>query len=706
MPSYAEPTAGDASVRKQTRPAPWRLAAILRRTLLGSLVAAQTLVATYLMVAVLPYHGGNGIELGLASLFAILFAWLSAGFWMAIFGFVLRRRGGDPQSLAHRHSAARLAATPLARTAVIVPVCHEPVGRTFGGIRAVYRSLQATGQLEHFEFHILSDSRDPDFWLAEQAAWFRLCDELGAAGRLFYRRRKVNTRYKSGNVADFLRRWGRQYEYMILLDADSLIAGDTLVRLVRHMQLEPRIGILQTAPAVINARSAFARFQQFANHYYGPLFESGLASIQLGEASYWGHNAILRVAPFIRHCGLRDLPGFGLFKGPIMSHDFVEAAYMGRAGYEVWLEPQLAQSYEESPPSLVDELARDRRWSKGNLQHLWLLLFGRRIRIAHRLVFLNGIMSYLASPLWLAFLVLTSIETVRLMLWPIDYFPTGHSLFPLWPEWHPEWAIGLLGSTATLLFAPKLLAILDVVLTRPRGDYGSAGRLTTGVLLEILISMLLAPVRMLTHTGYVLESLLSLRLVWAGQNRVNETRWSQALLRHAPGTLTAAVWAGYAFWLKPLFFAWSLPVSLPLILAAPTSVLLSRSSLGQRLRRAGLLVVREESVGLPLLDDLADTSAVPTGRRGLSGFEEAVIDPVLNPVHRALARSPLHSKRRERLLPLRTRCLTGGPAALSRRELGLLASDAESLEVLHRAAWSAPPESFWGSRVDKGILGD
>jgi membrane glycosyltransferase len=702
--------AGQAAQAEPTvtakRRAKWRPVAMLRRGLLTLLVLTQTLVATYFMISVLPYHGGNGVEKGLTVLFAVLFAWISVGFWIAVFGFVLRRRGGDVHSFARRHSVERLAETPLARTAVIIPIYHEPIGRTFRGIRAIYRSLQATGQLEHFDFHILSDSRDPNVWLAEQAAWFQLCQELDAANHLFYRRRTVNLRYKSGNVADFLRRYGRYYEYMIVLDADSVMSGETLVRMVRHMQLEPQVGILQTSPTLINARSAFARFQQFANRFYGPLFSAGLASVQLGEAVYWGHNAVLRVDPFIRHCGLRELPGIGLFRGPIMSHDFVEAAYMGRAGYEVWMEPDLPQSYEESPPTLVDELTRDRRWVKGNLQHLWLMLFSRKLHMAHRLAFLNGIMSYLASPLWLAFLVLTSIETARLVLRPIDYFPSDYSLFPLWPEWHPEWAIGLLGSTAFLLFMPKVLAILDVILTHPRRDYGDAGRLTIGVVLEILVSTLLAPIRMLTHSRYVIESLINVSLAWAGQNRTDETRWPDAIIHQAPGSLIATAWAGFAFWLKPMFFIWSLPVSLPLIFAAPTSVFLSRVSLGQRLRRLGILVVPEELNDFPLLDDVVDERILPPSRTGLSAFEEAVIDPVLNRVHGALARLPRNDKRRGRLHSLRVRCMKEGPDALNRRELSLLANDRETLEAMNRAVWSSAPDSYWGSRIEARIMRD
>ena len=401
----------------------WRGSARRRRILLLALVLGQTLAATWLLLAVLPYHGRTAVEVGIAVLFGLLFTWLSLGFWIALTGFVLRRRGGDPRSLMRRQDAATLAATPLARTAIVMPIYHEPVARSLLGLKAIYQSLEDSGELQHFDFYILSDSRDADVWLQEQAAWQALRQELGAQSRLFYRRRRLNLNHKSGNIADFLRRWGRDYQYMVVLDADSLMGGDTIVQMVQLMQRHSQVGILQTSPRLLNAHSLFARIQQFANQLYGPLFTTGLAAVQLGEAAFWGHNAILRIRPFMQHCGLRRLPGWGLFKGSVLSHDFVEAAYMGRAGQEVWLEPELQASYEESPPTLSDELTRDRRWAKGNLQHLWLMLFSRRLRVAHRLAFLNGIMGYLASPLWFGFLVLTTVEVARLVLWPINYFP-------------------------------------------------------------------------------------------------------------------------------------------------------------------------------------------------------------------------------------------------------------------------------------------
>ncbi|MGD9850848.1 MAG: glucans biosynthesis glucosyltransferase MdoH [Nitrospirales bacterium] len=681
----------------------WKRVAWFRRALLTTLVLIQSLVASSYMIAVLPYHGGNLVEMGIIALFFVLFAWISVGFWIGMFGFIIRCFGRDSHSLLGRHTLTDLDSQGLSRTAVVMPIYHEPIPRTFGGIRAVYRSVEQTGHIAHFDFFILSDSRNPDVWLAEQAEWHQLSQELGAGGRLFYRRRNLNQHYKSGNIADFLRRWGRDYEYMIVLDADSLMGGETLVKMVQLMEAEPQIGILQTSPTLINARSMFARVQQFANHVYGPLFTTGLAFLQLGDAVYWGHNAIIRTHPFMRHGGLKRLNGPGLFHGSILSHDFVEAALMGRAGHEVWLEPNLSDSYEESPPTLVDDLQRDKRWAKGNLQHLWVMLFEPRLRLAHRMAFFNGIMSYLASPLWLAFLILTTIEAARLVLYPINYFPQPHSLFPLWPEWNPEWAIGLASSTLFLLFLPKFLAIIDVIRSRRRTYHGGIMRLLASILMEIIVSSLLAPIRMLAHTRFVLESLFNVTLRWAGQNRTDETRWSSAILNQAPGTLIAGSWAAFAFWLDEMFFYWSLPVAGPLVFAAPTSVFLSRVGPGDRLKRWKIWRIAEEQNGSPLLDDVYSRPKAfcENGTKSSSPAVQAILDPVLNRVHQTIAHAHRGGKKQEMILALRERCFQQGPETLTHKELSHLMRDRASLQWLHEQAWQAPPNSYWGKALHR-----
>ncbi len=678
----------------------WRRVATVRRVVLSLFVLGQTAVASYFLLWILPYHGGTLVEIGLLILFVLLYVWIAVGFWTAVLGFVLRLKGGDRLSPLKRHSDKALETTNLAKTAIIMPIYHEPVRWTLSGLRAVYQDLERAGKLDHFEFHIISDSRDPDVWLEEQAEWHRLCQELGAEGRLFYRRRRVNLNFKSGNVADFLRRWGRRYRYMVVLDADSLLSADSIVKMVQLMEREPAIGILQTAPTIINADSLFARVQQFANRLYSSLFATGLAAIQMGDAAFWGHNAILRVEPFMAHCGLRKLRGFGLFRGPIMSHDFVEAAYMGRAGYEVWLEPGLHHSFEESPPTLSDELSRDNRWSRGNLQHLWILLFGRKLRFAHRMALLNGIMAYMASPLWLAFLILTTVEAVQMTVASINYFPEGHqALVPLWPEWRPEWAVGLAVSTLTLLFLPKFLSIVDALIHRLASGFGGAFRLLLSVLVEILVSILLAPVRMMAHSRYVLGALINVSLSWAGQNRTEETTWREALVTQFPGMLVGGAWSAFAWSLDPMFFLWSLPVAVPLVLAAPTSVVLSRVSLGRAVFKRGLLTIPEERTRVAVLEDAKAAREQPEDEGPLSNVEAAVIRPELNQLHRSLARNDCQPKRAELLKPIVERLARSGPDDLSRHELSLLFRDRAAVTDIHQKAWRAPSSSYWGKRL-------
>ena len=693
--STPQPASPQASVHN------WRAIGFRRRLLLLTAVLLQTAAATYFMLSVLPYNGGTWVEIGMASVFAILFSWISVGFWIGVFGFVLRRTGGDRQSLMRQQNPETLAATAMARTAIIMPIYNEQVEDCLGRLKAVYLSVQRTGHLEFFDFYILSDTRDPDIWLNEQAAWASLTTELEAQGRLYYRRRPLNQNYKSGNVGDFLRRWGRGYPYMVVLDADSLMGGKTLVQMVQLMQRHPQVGILQSSPSLLNGQSVFARIQQFSNQLYGPLFTTGLAAIQMGEAAFWGHNAILRTAPFMRHCGLRKLPGWGLFRGPILSHDFVEAAYMGRAGHEVWLEPELQHSYEESPPTLVEELTRDKRWAKGNLQHLWLLVRGRRLRLAHRMAFLNGIMSYAASPLWLAFLVLATIAAASMVIWPIDYFPEAHQLHPVWPEWQPLRALVLILITFSLLFIPKFLAVFDTIAAGRSRHFGGGLRLFLSVLLEMIVSALLAPIRMLSHTRFVLESLFNLKLKWAGQNRSGESRWGEAILNQAFGSVLALSWTGFAYWIDPMFFLWSLPVAVPLIFAAPVFVLLSRIQAGLRLKRWGLLRIPEETGGSQLLDDLNGNPIQHRAHLDLSAFQRALVDPRLNAVHAALARQLGGAIRKTRLQTLREQCLGHGAESLSSGERNLLASDQLSLTWLHEQIWLAPPDSVWGQLLSK-----
>jgi membrane glycosyltransferase len=338
----------------------------VRRSIFFILVAVSTFMAGSTFKTILGAEGLTPLSWVIIGIFVCLFGWLSFNFWTVMFGFIV--------ALCKKDNELPLpeASRPIdekTRTALIMPVYNEEMARIYSALRATYESLKSTGQLDRFDIYILSDSVERSAILMEETAWSDLCRDVDGFGRIFYRRRKVRIHKKSGNVADFCRRWGSQYKYMIIFDADSLMEGDLLVRMVNVMEGQEDIGILQTAPMAANQISLISRLQQFASHVYGPLFFAGLRFWQLDESGYWGHNAIVRMAPFMKYCVLPNLSGGPPFGGEILSHDFVEAALMRRAGWGVWLAYELEGSYEELPPSLFEELERDRRWCQGNIQH-------------------------------------------------------------------------------------------------------------------------------------------------------------------------------------------------------------------------------------------------------------------------------------------------------------------------------------------------
>jgi membrane glycosyltransferase len=605
----------------------WHRSASMRRIALSGLVIAQTWIATDFMASVLPYQGRQVLEIAILVLFAILFGWISAGFWTAMAGFVLQLFRRDRYMISHT-AAPDTPVDPDARTAIIMPIYNEDVTRVFAGLRATYESLARRGTLEHFDLFILSDSNDPDVRVAERQAWIELCAAVDGWEHIYYRWRQHRIKRKSGNVADFCRRWGRLYRYMVVLDADSVMSGDCLTRLVQLMEANPGAGIIQTAPHAAGRDTLHARVQQFATRVYGPLFTAGLHFWQLGESHYWGHNAIIRVAPFMRHCALGRLPGSGSLSGEILSHDFVEAALMRRAGWAVWIAYDLPGSYEEMPPNLVDELQRDRRWCQGNLMNARLFLM-KGLNPAHRAVFMTGVMAYLSAPLWfLQLLLATALLAVHTLKAP-QYFVEPYQIFPLWPEYRPERAIALFSTTAVLLFLPKIAAAILIAL-RGAAGYGGRLRLFASMFVEMIISALLAPIRMLFHTEFVLSALFGWHLQWTSPPRTDaQTSWTEAFWRHGWHTTMGMAWAGLVYWLNPSFLWWLLPVVGALILSIPISVYTSRVSLGRALRRASYFLIPEE-VSPPA--EIRRAYELTRDATPLPGFEDAAMHPVVNAI--------------------------------------------------------------------------
>ena len=662
---------------------PWHGIAAVRRTSLLILVLLQTALAAIAMLQVLPYHGAQLLEIAQLVLFVVLIAWISAGFWTAIAGFLLHVRGTD------RHALSALADAPLdpaARTAIVMPICNEDVTRVFAGLRATLRSVARSGHLAQFDFFILSDSSEPDVRVAEQAAWLDLCRDCGAFGRVFYRLRRTRIKRKSGNVADFCRRWGKDYRYMVVFDADSVMTGACLVRLVRLMEANPHAGIVQTAPHASGRDTLYARIQQFATRIYGPLFVAGMHFWQLGEAHYWGHNAIIRVQPFIQHCALARLPGRGSLSGEILSHDFVEAALMRRAGWGVWIAYDLPGSYEEMPPNLIDELKRDRRWCQGNLINS-RLFFAHGLHPAHRAVFVTGVMAYASAPLWFAFLVLsTAVLALHTLVAP-TYFTAPRQLFPLWPQWHPEWAVELFAATATMLFLPKVLGVACAMAAQPNA-FGGRLRLAASALLEMIFSALLAPIRMLFHTKFVFTSLLGLNVSWKSPPRGdNETGWGEAFRRHGVHSVIGIGWAALVYRLNPEFLWWLLPVAGALALSIPLSVFSSRVALGRAARERRLFLIPEETAAPAVLRRLRRFL-----RRAplLPRFVDAVVDPIDNALACAAEAARAHrsetAARQHRWLIERT--LELGPGLLRPQDANALLGDAHALAALHVAVWT------------------
>lgn len=572
--------------RKFVDPRRSRSSWVRRIGVLGSafLLAA---VAVYEMEQVLIVGGLTPIEIAVLVLFALNFGWIALAFTSAIAGYGV--------VMARRYRPKRTPAGPLgSKTAMLMPTYNEDPSRVFAAVEAMATGLDELRQGPAFDWFILSDTTDPDVALEEEAALLTLRARLGDKARVYYRRRRKNVARKSGNVADFCTRWGAAYDHMLVLDADSLIAPETIVELARRMEEDPDSGLIQTIPALVNGTTIVARLQQFAGRVYGPVVGAGLAFWTGSEGNYWGHNAIIRTRAFMDAAGLPDLPGKPPFGGHILSHDFVEAALLRRAGWTVRIAEDLAGSYEESPPSIIDLAVRDRRWCQGNLQHV-LVLPARGLHWVSRIHLMTGIGSYLASPLWLLLIIAGLALSLQAHFIRPEYFTEEFQLFPTWPVIDAERALRLFGLTLVILFGPKLLGLISFL--RNRTDRRKVGgfRTIASFLFEIIISALVAPVMMLVHTGAIVSILLGRDSGWKPQRRDDGGVPIRSLIiRHRWHFLLGAALL-FAAWLDSLVLvAWLSPAILGLLLVVPVSGLTGSTPVGRFIRRMGLLRTPEE----------------------------------------------------------------------------------------------------------------
>jgi membrane glycosyltransferase len=505
----------------------------------------------------------EGVTLALS---VLLSGWVGFGFMSASAGFVALLSG--------RQIVSASADAPIrARTAVLLPTYNEDPGLILAAVQATAEEVGRLGLAKRYDFFILSDTRDEAIARAEAAGLLRLRLRLPEGPNVYYRRRAANTDKKAGNIGDWVETHGSGYDFMLVLDADSLMAGETIATLTRTMEADPRLGLLQTAPTVINAETPFARLQQFASRLYGPVFAHGQAWWSGSEGNYWGHNALIRVAAFAESAGLPHLTGPRPFGGHIMSHDFIEAALLRRRGWAVRTLADLPGSYEETPPTLLDTAARDRRWCQGNLQHARLLT-AAGLHWVSRLHLACGIFAYLAPAVWLMLVVCGAI------VWPAQRLAPGSV------EYGEVTAIFVF--SLALLAAPKAMALI-LAMSSPavRRGFGGAGSLTLGFLVECVASMLMTPVMMLMQAVAVTEVALGRDSGWTPQRREGiELSRRDAWRAHRVHVALGLAGGLGAFLVSKYFLMWASPVFLSLTLSALLSLHTSRAGSGSK-RRPG-----------------------------------------------------------------------------------------------------------------------
>lgn len=536
---------------------------IPRRTLAAVFAGGSAIIAGALATNVLFADGGQPLDYARVALLALSVAWLA---WGAAIGF-----NGVFATDAIPEGAGTARLNPDFMTAVLVPIYNEDPAKTFSHVAAMAASLARTGHGNRFEFAILSDTTSAEIGEREVEWYDRLTAENATGIPIYYRRRTANIGKKAGNIADFIRQSGARYEYLLILDADSLMEGSTIVEMVRRMDLEPRLGLLQSLPKIIRARSFFGRTVQFAAAYFSPNFARGIQTMQGEEGPFWGHNAVVRTRAFAQSCGLPALSGKPPFGGHVLSHDYVEAALLARHNWIVRLDTDLEGSYEEGPESIIDYAKRDRRWCQGNLQHARIVP-APGLKLWSRFTLVQGIMAYLASPLWAIFLIISLVASAT--IGEPNYFPNP-DMPAVFPRVEMVQALLLLGGVATVLIGPKLLIILRGLITGGNRRYGGTLRVTASVIVEILWSSMLAPVMLMFQTRSVLQVFMGLDGGWPASNREAgavslREAWDASWWISVTGFVVLAATLEFA----PDLYYWLLPVCVPLM-AAPLLIRLT-----------------------------------------------------------------------------------------------------------------------------------
>ena len=549
------------------------------------LVAGLNIVTWVALMSGVAHVLGSG---GWTTLDAVLFVafafgspWTVLGFWNSVIGFWLLHIVKNPMEQVAPFAAAGDVATPITiRTAIMMTLRNEDPVRAFLRLRTVKASVDATGEGKQFDYFILSDTNDPAVAAAEDAAAKAWTAEVGEPGRVVYRRRTVNTGFKAGNVREFCEQWGANYEIMLPLDADSLMSGTSIVRLTRMMQAHPRLGILQSLVVGMPSSSMFARIFQFGMRHGMRTYTMG-QSWWVGECGpFWGHNALVRIKPFVEQCHLPILPGNPPLGGHVLSHDQVEATLMRRAGYEVRVLPVEDGSWEENPPTMLDFAKRDVRWCQGNMQYVKLLdLPGLYPMSRFQLVW--AILMFLGIPAWTLMIGLSPFAAYQAQ--SVADFPSGLAAF-------------LYVAFFGMYLSPKIAGLADAVLTKGgMARYGGPLRFAVSAVIEIVFSFLQGAVSTIRTTIFMIGLAFGKSVTWGGQSRdAYGISWTTAISDLWPQLLFGLVVCGGLYAVSPTAFWWSLPLTAGYLIAVPFAVVTASPVMGQLFKRLGLNGIPED----------------------------------------------------------------------------------------------------------------
>jgi membrane glycosyltransferase len=649
----------------------------------------------------LKFRQFNGIDALLLFTFSLLFLHLSYGFSIALFGFFQYIRGGDRLRCNLSENSLLDVSLEKVSIAVVVPIYNENSFEVYERISQMYLGLKELPEFTSFDFFILSDSNKIPLWLQEESEFILLMKKTQGWGRIYYRRRKSNTNGKSGNISDFCRRYGKNYRYMLVLDADSYMHPKGMVLLAKKMEAEPTLGILQSNPLIYKEQTSFQRLFSNSQRLYSSYYLNGANYWQMNSSSFWGHNAIIRLEPFMDHCALPKLPKLGALGGKILSHDTIEAALIRRAGYSVQFTTDDIGSYEEYPPSWVDSLQRDQRWCQGNLQHFWFL-GAKELNFQSKVSITLGIFSYLSSVMWLIFIVLSLILYLNdLRFFRLSFNSKDFEL--IFQEFYIMKAIILQWVTLALLFLPKIIAFL-IEFFHPR-RLGTSRRNIFGFFLkENLISFLMAPTNMFMHVKFVMYTLFGKKVIWNNQNRNSQSRMSFnfAFSNFKYPFIFGIVSAIFLydldlnlfFWISPIWFSWIISPILAYLTSSPLKNIYNSKKL--LFRNSSKFENISETSQLQISSISENSLKINT----IKAMKLLLTDPYYFSIHLIMTRDRLleTDKTKSSLKNLVHLLISSDPVTLKEKSIHRILNNKTSLLYFHEIFWKTEPKDrhpFW-----------